>query len=105
MENITRLEILLSEKELQLAIEGRYTNLRIWYSTHNLTKNEIFFRLDCYKQYSTPIAHGIDYLHKEHEALTTLMKEYEFAQMVTIADLNRIIEITIGMKQRKVLPW
>ena len=95
-----RKELLLSGKDLSLAIEGRYTNLKCW-----LSDGIIYFRIDRYNQYFVTLDDEfIQYLNKPHKAVTELNKLYGF-NGATIEDVDNILEITKDMKYREIMPW
>jgi hypothetical protein len=91
---------LLSETrgQLQLAIEGGYTNLRIW-----ISNNSIYMRLDKCNAYSTPLnTETFKYLKKPHQTVQKLLK---FGFKSSISNLNEILEITKDMKFRYCCEW
>lgn len=104
-ENVKRLKILMEGKELTLAVEERNTNIRIWVHHEKDDKNHLYFRLDKYQAYSCPLAHGIGYLNQDNKAITELNNRFEFGQVVSIACMNEIIDITSKLKQRKLKDW
>jgi hypothetical protein len=95
-------KIILSHSELSLAVEGRTTNLRIWKSKND---NTIFFRLDKFNAYSTPLSdESILYLDKPNDKINQLNKLFGFNR-ATINDIDTIIEIVKNMKIRDCLIW
>jgi len=98
-----RLDTLLSGNgELELAIEGRFTNLRIWKSKK---EDIICIRIDKGKQYSVTLSDkSVGYLEKPNEAVTKLNKLYGF-NGARVKDILNIIEITKGMKLRQCIAW
>lgn len=114
MENYTdiikeRLSILESEKELQLAIEGRTTNLRIFTGKNENGKysfkehNTVYLRLDKFQNYSAPLKEDtFNYLENKDTPVKQLLK---FGFSSSINNLPEILEITKGMKIRECLQW
>lgn len=88
--------------EVELAIEGRTTNLRIFTSKHD---KKICFRLDKYNNYGAPLcAETLLYLDKPHPIVTKLNELYGFNR-ATIEDIDTILELTKDMKFRECLLW
>ena len=98
-----RKKLLLNNKtELELAIEGEITNLRIFSS---YSDDKIRFRLDMHKNYSVGLSNEtILYLDKPHPIVTKLLELYGFNR-ATLDDIDTILELTKDMKYRKCLPW
>lgn len=96
-----RKKTLLKRYELELAIEGRFTNLRIW-----LSKDEkIRFRLDKANSYSAPLKdETVRYLNKHNPIITTLNERFGF-DGATINDIDTIVELTKEMKLRPCIQW
>jgi len=94
-----RMAVLSQGKELQLAIEGKGTNLRIW------TRGEsVLMRLDIYKQSSVPLhTSACDYLEKPNDVIYKLAHGFGFTSSVN--NVSRILEITKGLKERAVKEW
>jgi hypothetical protein len=94
-----RIKLLSETKgELQLAVEGNYTNLRIWVS-----RNLIYMRLDKCNAYSVPLkTENFGYLKKPHPTVQKLLK-FDFE--TSISNLNEILEITKDMKFRQCREW
>ena len=90
----------IGTRELQLAVETKSTNLRIW-----LSKGIVYMRLDCFKQYSVPLSEkSFSYLDKPHKAVKELCDKYGF-NGATEKDIPTILEIVKDMKQRDVREW
>lgn len=83
--------------DLWLAIEGRYTNLRIWKGRlhapiHNDNTQGIYMRLDRANQYSVPLSvETLNYLENEKSCVHQLGK---FSFPVSVDNLEEIINIT-----------
>jgi len=96
------------ETSLELAIEGRFTNLIIWVSDEKCLAEgggdkKIYMRLDCANHYSAPLREETaNYLEKPHEAITKLLK-YGFIS--DIECLDEILEITKDMVIRPCISW
>lgn len=94
--------------ELSLAIEDRFTNLRIWIGNEKcLTdgggKRQIFMRLDKYNNYSVPLdAEKFKYLQNPPKGLEKLLK---FGFQSDIENLDEILEITKKLKYRELISW
>jgi len=94
-------------RELSLAVEGRFTNLRIWVGNEKCLaagggKLLIYMRLDCAYQYSVPFRTENIRLDKPHKAINELSK-YDFS--TDISNLDDILEITKDMKCRECILW
>jgi hypothetical protein len=88
--------------EVELAIEGRFTNLRIWRSKNDV---HIYMRLDRANHYSTPLSDdSIGYLDKSHPVITKLNELYGFNR-ATIDDIDNIIQLTKDMVFRACVEW
>lgn len=97
-----RKTILTANGEVELAIEGRYTNLRIFGSTKD---NKIRFRLDKANQYSVPLSNDtVLYLDKPHPVITELNNRFGFDN-ATFDDVETILELTKDMVYRACIPW
>lgn len=94
--------------ELSLAIEGRFTNLRIWIGNEKCLadgggKRQIFMRLDKYNDYSVPFnAENFKYLQNPPKGFDKLLK---FGFQSDIENLDEILEITKKLKYRKLREW
>ena len=103
-----RLEEINKGYTLELAIEDRFTNLRIWKSRIHAPINPdnteaIYMRLDRCNCYSVPLS--VD-THKYLENSETPVKELtKFSFPTSIDNLNEIIEITKGMVVRHCKEW
>jgi len=97
-------------KTLSLAIEGRYTNLRIWIGNEKSIadgcgRQMIYMRLDAYKEYSVPFnKETANYLNKKNEVIDRLLSFYEFGQ-TDVSRLDEVLEITKDLVYRPVLEW
>lgn len=88
--------------ELSLAIEGRFTNLRIWSTKHD---NLIYMRLDRANNYSAPLREDtLNYLDKPNNAVIKLSELFGF-NGATKADIKTIIDITKDMAYRDCIEW
>lgn len=95
-------KLLRANCEVKLAIEGRFTNLRIWSSKHD---NHIYMRLDKANAYSIPLSNkSVDYLDKPHPAVIKLNELFGF-NGATKDDIDTIIEITKNMVYRQCIAW
>lgn len=105
MNIIERKQYLEAGNELQLAIEGKDTNLRIWVSnTGNGGEGEkaVFIRLDQFEAYSCPL--NLETVQRvENPAIHNLAKWYTFP--CSLSDLDRVMGIVGKLKERKVKPW
>lgn len=112
MKNLTteeRKNQLLAGNEVELAIEGRFTNLRIFASIKTdkrpMNDNKVRFRLDRANQYSAPLKDdSVAYLDKEHSAINKLNELYGF-EGATLEDVDAILEIVKDMKTRPCVEW
>ena len=97
-----------SYANLELAVEGRFTNLQIWISNEKCMAEgggdkKIFMRLDCANHYSAPLREdSANYLEKPHQAITKLLK---FGFISSIECLDEILEITKDMVIRPCISW
>ena len=95
-------KLLNGSGEVDLAIEGKFTNLRIWL---NKRDNNIYMRLDRANQYSACLSNdSINYLDKPHPAVTKLNELFGF-NGATKDDIDTIIEITKKMVYRQCVEW
>lgn len=95
--------------ELSLAIEGKYTNLRIWIGNEKSIadgcgKQLIYMRLDCYQNYSTPFSKEKNYLQKPNEVASKLLEFYVFGE-TEVSELDKVLELTEKLKHRNCLQW
>jgi len=89
----------LSDKELSFAIEGKYTNIRVW--KHN---NLIYIRLDRYNQYSCPLSNeSILYLEKPNKIVSELLKLGGFS--FSDEKESEVIVLLRSLKKRDCLAW
>jgi hypothetical protein len=114
----TRLRRFNEGNEIQLAIEGRFTNLRIWKSNNKIERESIYnpvaesapisdakvyMRLDRANQYSVPLnQETIGYLEKEHPIIKELL-QFGFESDVT--NIDKVLEITAPLKDRAIIIW
>lgn len=95
-------KLLNGNGEVELAIEGRTTNLRIWSTKHD---NNIYMRLDKYNNYSACLSDkSVDYLDKPHPAVIKLNELFGF-NGATKDDIETIVEITKKMVYRECIEW
>lgn len=104
-----KLNIVNNGKDLWLAIEGRFTNLRIWKSRIHPKINPddtegIYMRLDMANQYSVPLsAETVKYIQNEDSPVYKLAK-FDFP--TSVDNLAEILEITKKMPIRKnIVIW
>ncbi len=97
------------ETSLELAIEGRFTNLIIWVSDEKCMAEgggdkKVYMRLDCANQYNVPLSENkvLNYLEKPTEAMKSLIK---FGFISNIECLDEILEITKDMVIRPCISW
>lgn len=90
--------------ELSLAVEGRFTNLRIWVSDNDdKTAKMVYMRLDKFEAYSAPLKpESAKYLTKPNPVIEQLL-QYGFVSSITC--LNNILEITKDLKHRECKEW
>ena len=90
--------------ELSLAVEGRFTNLRIWVSDNDdKTAKMVYMRLDKFEAYSAPFKpESASYLRKPNPVIDQLL-QYGFVSPITC--LNDILEITKELKYRQCKEW
>jgi hypothetical protein len=114
----TRLRRFNEGSEIQLAIEGRFTNLRIWKTVRTIKRNSIYnpvtelepisdgkvyMRLDKAKQFSVPLEERtVAYLEKEHPIIAELL---QFGFESDVQNIERILEITAPLKDRNIIIW
>jgi len=98
-----------SYANLELGIEGRYTNLRIWIGNEKCMAEgggdkKIYMRLDCANHYSVPLSEDkvMNYLEKPTDAMKKLIK---FGFISSIECLDEILEITKDMPIRPCISW
>ena len=97
-----RKEKLNSFSEISLAIEDRFTNLRIWLGKKD---GKIYIRLDKANNYSTPLSlDRINYLNNEHKAINKLLKFYVFGE-TEIDQIDKVLDITKNMDYRECIVW
>lgn len=103
-----RINHVLGGNELSLAIEGRYTNLRIWKSRLHPKFNPddsdgVYMRLDRANQYSAPLSpETLKYIENENSPVHQLA---EFGFPTSIENLRKILEITENMPIRECIAW
>lgn len=98
-----------NRSELWLAIEGRYTNLRIWKSRIHAKVNPdnteaIYMRLDKANAYSVPLSSKtVGYIENENSPVYQLTK-FDFP--TSVDNLKEILEITKDLViRRDVVQW
>lgn len=100
----------LSWSELSLAVEDRFTNLRIWIGNEKSISDGcgrllIYMRLDKLQNYSVPLSQETAlYLDKKHPAIEKLLTFYEFGN-TDITQLDKVLEIVSKMKHRECREW
>jgi len=93
--------------KLELAIEGRFTNLQIWVGNEKCMaegggKLLIYMRINCGGQYSVPFSEeAVNHLHKP-DAMLNLLK---FGFTSDYECLDEILEITKDMCIRPCISW
>lgn len=104
-----RLSDLRKGYEVSLAIEGKYTNLRIWTGRDENGKHPpenhdtVFMRLDRANHYSAPLSsESYSYLEKPNEVIDKLLK---FGFKCDINSVHNIIELTLSLKERACIAW
>jgi len=93
---------------LELAIEGRFTNLQIWVGNEKCLaegggKLLVYMRIDKGAQYNVPFEKDNIRLQSSHKAINALSEKYGFTN--DIECLNDILEITKDMKCRQSISW
>lgn len=94
--------------ELSLAIEDRFTNLRIWIGNEKCLadgggKRQIFMRLDKLNNYSATLnSETFKYLESPPKGFEKLLK---FGFQSDIENLDEILEITKKLKYRELREW
>ena len=93
---------LLAGNEVELGIEDRFTNLRIFKGSKG---DNIYFRLDCANAYSAPLKdETVKYLNKENPIINKLNELYGFDR-ATLEDIDNILELTKTMTIRPCIEW
>lgn len=96
------------ETTLELAVEGRFTNLKIWVGDEKCLADgggdkKVYMRLDCANSYSVPLEEEIlSYLKNPSEAMKNLVN---FGFISDIECLDEILEITKDMCIRPCISW
>lgn len=104
---------ILQSGELWLAVEGRYTNLRIWTGRdvngrHPLNEHDtVFMRLDKANEYSTPLSEDSFFRlsKKGQDAIRPLLR---FGFKCSINNIDEILSITDSLPIRKhdnIVEW
>lgn len=99
-----------SWNELSVAVEGKYTNLRVWIGNEKSIadgcgRQMIYMRLDCYQQYSVPLTkESYSYIKKPHSALLKLLEFYVFGE-TDVTRLDDVLRCIEKLKERQVLSW
>lgn len=103
-----RLNKLKNGSEVHLAIEGRYTNLRIFTGKdangkhHFNSHDTVYLRLDKANEYSAPLDNEtINYLINISKVAPLL----EFGFKSNISNLVEILSITESFKDRDCISW
>lgn len=90
--------ITVLKSELHLAVEGRFTNLRIW-----TDDTSVYMRLDKLNDYSAPLnEESVKYLHSNNKAIDRLLA-YGFKS--SIDNLQNILDITAKLPYRMCNEW
>lgn len=104
-----RLATINNSGEIWLAIEGRYTNLRIWKNRIHPKANSdntegIYMRLDKANNYSVPLnSESVNYIQDEKSVVYQLAK-FEFP--TSVDNLYEILEITKDLViRRDIIQW
>lgn len=103
-----RLQYLKDGKTLSLAVEGKYTNIRIWFGRLHAPVNPdntmcVYMRLDCANQYSAPISDkSFAYLNNPDTPVKELV---QFGFPANAEHLETIVRITKDMKERECIAW
>jgi hypothetical protein len=104
-----KIDIINSGQELWLAIEGGFTNLRIWKARIHPKINPdniegIYMRLDKANEYSVPLSENtVNYINNEDSPVYKLAK---FTFPTSVDNLDEILEITKKLPIRKnIVNW
>ncbi len=104
-----RLGKLILGNEISLAVEGRFTNLRIWTGKdtngkHTFDQHDtVYMRLDRANQFSAPLSEtSFGYLETQQETIKELLK---FGFKSSLSNLTEILELTKKMKYRDCIEW
>lgn len=107
-----RKDILLKKRQkLCLAVEGKYTNLKIWVGSTgpgNLGTVGVYTRLDIYKQVSSPISYT-------HQGVLGYVNDVDKRNIIAIImswnwpapieRLDDLLHLTSKWKERELLQW
>lgn len=95
-----RKNIVLNNLELQLAIEGEDTNLRIFKHSKN---DRILIKLDKFRDYAVHLTgETIAYLNNNNKLITELFERFK---QPTINDLDAILLHTSSLEIRECKVW
>lgn len=102
---MTNGEILKKSKKIELAVEGKYTNIIIWLEDKG-RYDGIYIRLDKGKQYSVPLYNNIKYLETDN-ALNNknLIKLSEMGFPIDLSKLDEVCELIKNFKKRNCIEW
>jgi hypothetical protein len=96
---------------LELAIEGKFTNLRIWIGASKCKAeggvvDTVYIRLDRANHYSAPLSDkSFAYLETDCKAVDSVKELLEFGFTSPLEKLDEILEITKGLKDRQCIAW
>jgi hypothetical protein len=101
---------LYKKREINLAVEGKSTNLRLWIGFDGTVAenkinppNTIFMRLDKMNEFDAPLSSDCyGYLMRENKALLELLR---FGFKSSIENLDEILKITENLKEREKNNW
>lgn len=87
--------------ERSYKIEGKSTNLRVWYS-----KGRFYARIDVYKQSSVPLSlESFEQYTSGGNDTVRQLTDFKFGQEVTEADIMTIAAITDNLTLRDCREW
>jgi hypothetical protein len=94
-----RINYLNKGNSLEVAVEGRYTNLII-----RKSDGFMYMRLDKANQYNAPLSlESYGYLDKPNAIIAELVKKFGFKSSDN--DLEDIVTLTAPMKERHCIAW
>jgi hypothetical protein len=104
-----RLATIKGGSTLELGVEERFVNLRIWTGCNKNGKyrpnehTEVFMRLDKANNYSVPLSEKIYYyIDDKNKVIEKLLK---FGFISPISNLPEILEITKQLSYRQCVAW